>query len=227
VTVTNTGKVAEEYFIDGRLDQATRYGLTARSSAKVTVPIPGTTVPPEYFVPAHTTSITAAATAPAPIYFDYWWYFGDPDLISTSPPLARDPTGTFSSAPVVPGQWFITPYQNGPDGGTALPPVTAHTTMTATTMRFDPALSSPTGDLWRQSIDPSAAFAPRILRPGQTASIPVTIDPTGAPGTTVTGTLFLDDTTLAAGDTDWLAEGYPPLPTATDVAAFPYRYTIK
>jgi subtilisin family serine protease len=224
VRVRNTGNTPEAYFVDARLNSTTTLNLAPLTTATTPVPITGT--PPVYLVPTHTTSVTAAATAPAPIYFDFWWAFGDPDLISSGPP-SNSVSGTFSASPVVAGQWGITPFQQGPDGANGVPVVTAATTMTATTAAFDPSVTSTTGDLWLQSANPAAALAPVIVGPGQSAVIPVVITPSGTPGTTVTGTLYVDDvsaTTSLATDNETAFTQL--INQASDVVAIPYSYTI-
>jgi subtilisin family serine protease len=224
VRVTNTGNTPEAYFVDARLNSATTLNLAPVTTATTSVPISGT--PAVYLVPTHTTSVTATATAPAPVYFDFWWAFGDPDLISSGPP-STSAIGTFSSSPVVAGQWGITPFQKGPDGPHGVPVVTATTAMTATTAAFDPGVTSSTGDLWLQSTDPTAAFTPVIVAPGQSAVIPVVITPSGTPGTTVTGTLYVDDasaTTSLATDNETAFTQL--INQAGDVVAIPYSYTI-
>jgi Peptidase inhibitor I9 len=223
IHVTNTGKVPEEYFVDGRLNQSTTYNLPSQTSSTVEVPITGT--PPEYFVPSHTTSVTATASASKPIYFDYWAYFGDPDLFSSV--TGDNASGTLNSRSVTNGLWIVSPFQQGPDGKKALPPVETATSMTATTQAFDPGVSSPTGDLWEQSLNPATVINPYVVDPGQTVSIPVTITPNGSAGSTVSGKIFLDDVSLAAGDVTWALESLAPAPEASDVAAFSYKYTIK
>jgi Peptidase inhibitor I9 len=223
VRVKNNGNVPEEYFVDGRLNQSATYNLAPLTSSTVEVPITGT--PPEYFVPSHTTSVTATASTTKPIYFDYWSYFGDPDLFSSV--TGDNASGTFSSPSVTNGMWIVSPFQEGPDGTKALPPVETTTSLSATTQAFDPAITSPTGDLWEQSLNPAAVINPYVVDPGQTVSIPVTITPSGSAGSTVTGTLFLDDVSLAAGDVTWALESLNPAPSASDVAAFSYKYTIK
>ena len=98
---------------------------------------------PLYLVPTHTTSVTASATASAPIYFDYWWAFGDPDLISSSAaltpagPSARTRCVGFLGDHAVPG---------GPDGSRTASRRSTQTALSATTEAFDPAVTSPTGD---------------------------------------------------------------------------------
>lgn len=140
VRLRNTGNTPEAYFVDARLNSTTALSLAAMTTSQTSVPISGT--PPIYLVPTHTTSITATATAPAPIYFDFWWAFGDPDVISSGAP-STSASGTFSSSGLEAGQWGITPFQKGPDGATGLPPVTAQTAMTATTEAFDSSVTSP------------------------------------------------------------------------------------
>jgi hypothetical protein len=125
------------------------------------------------------------------------------------------------------GLWIVSPFQQGPDGKKALPPVETTTSLSATTQAFDPAVTSPTGDLWEQSLNPATVINPYVVNPGQTVSIPVTITPNGSVGSTVSGTIFLDDVSLAAGDVTWELESLAPAPEASDVAAFSYKYTIK
>jgi hypothetical protein len=223
VTVTNTGNDPESYFVDGRLDQQTTVSLAGATPSTVNVPITGT--PPEFVVPSHTTSITASASASVGIFFDYEWSFGDPDLLSNSAPYGTNPSGTFSSSAVADGTWTITPFQDGPDGAHGVAPAVTQTAMTATTAAFDPAVTAPTGDLWLESVDANATVHPVIVDPGQTVTIPVTITPGAAAGTTVSGTLYLDDASLVDGAvTENALTGV--FPQASDVAAFNYEYTV-
>ncbi|MGH9016376.1 MAG: protease inhibitor I9 family protein [Acidimicrobiales bacterium] len=223
VSVTNTGTTPESYFVDGRLDQTTTLNLAGVTPSTVAVPITG--APPEFIVPSHTTSITASATAPTGIFFDYSWGFGDPDLLADSAPFSGNPSGTLTANDVADGVWTITPFQDGPDGAHGVPPVQTVTSMTATTEAFDPAVTAGTGDIWLESTNPAATVHPVVVEPGQTVVIPVTITPTGTAGTTVSGTLYLADASLVDGAvTDNALTG--AFPQGSDVAAFPYQYTI-
>jgi Peptidase inhibitor I9 len=224
VTVTNNGNSPEAYFVDARLDQTEQLTLAPLTTSQVTVPITSTNLP-MYLVPTHTTSITASASSTAPIFFDYWWAYGDPDLISSSAPDSDQASGTFNSNPVVAGEWGITPFQVGPDGAHGVTRVTATTAFTATTAAFDTTVTSPTGDFWAESLNPSATFDPYVVEPGQTITIPVTITPLDGIGTTVTGTLFVDDITSVNGAATW-NELTPNVNQASDLAAIPYEYTI-
>jgi hypothetical protein len=91
--------------------------------------------------------------------------------------------------------------------------------MTVETKEFDSAVTSPTGDVWLVSINPAAAFSPVVVNPGETVTVDVTITPSGASGTVVSGTLYVDNFT---GDV-------PPYgqQTGNELAAIPYTYTIK
>ncbi len=92
--------------------------------------------------------------------------------------------------------------------------------MTTTSNAFDQTIKAPTGDLWLTSTHPKARFAPTVINPGQTATIPVTITPKGTPGTHVSGTLYVDDSNNILFQ-NFLA------PNGDDVVALPYAYTIK
>ncbi len=198
--------------------------LRSQTGANVVAPVTSSTVP-TYLVPSHTTSITASASASAPIYFDYTWFMGDPDLISSSTPDSDDASGTITSASVAPGDWFITPSQHGPGGAYAVKPVTAHTSIVATTDEFDPAVTSTTGDLWLTSTDLSSALNAVVVDPGESATIPVTITPSAKVGSTVTGTLYVDD--LSPVDAALTDNPDPAIsPTDSDVAAFNCAYTV-
>ena len=91
--------------------------------------------------------------------------------------------------------------------------------MTATTQGFDPTVTSTTHDLWESAIRAKAAeVKPVVVQPGKTGLITVHITPTGAAGSTVTGTLYVDS--LASFTVFGIS------PNANDVAALPYTYKI-
>jgi hypothetical protein len=58
-----------------------------------------------------------------------------------------------------------------------------------------------------------------VVQPGKSATIVVTIAPSGAAGSTVSGNLYLDDDSL------FLFGGLAP--NANTVAAIPYSYRIR
>ena len=216
VTVTNTGSSPEAYFIDGRLSSSAVYDLAPQTGADSTLPLGGDANVPEYLVPTETSTIAAAATtASTPIALDFGWSLGDPDIGSTVDGVTT--TGQYSATPVPQGTWEVTPDLIGPF--TKRPKTVAvATSLTARTAAFDGAVSAGTGDLWFESLDPSALVNPVVVPAGQSATIPVTITPSGKKGTTVSGTLYVDDTSLIT---------YGALePTGAAVAALPYQYTV-
>jgi hypothetical protein len=221
VQVTNAGTAPEAYFADARLDTLVTEKLAAQTSSTLPLPDLAGKVP-TYLVPSHTTSLTAAAASPAKLFFDFTSAFGDPDLISS---VGKKATGTYSAPSITPGIWTITPFLVGPTGPKAYKSVHTTTSMTATTAAFDPAVSSPTGDLWRSSINAHATFTPYVVQPGQTVTIPVTITPEGTPGTTVSGTVYIDDSSSVPGAVTF-NELTGPVAEGSDVASFPYSYTI-
>jgi subtilisin family serine protease len=225
VRVTNSTGSPEAYFVDPRLDQSAAVPLASVTSASVGVPLAAPfNSYPLFVVPTHTTSLTASASAPSPIYFEFGPAFGDPAVISSGAP-SDSPTGTFAANPLASGEWDLVPFPQGPDGVTGVAPFTAQTGMVATTAAFDPTVSTPTGDLWAESTAPTALVDPVVVAPGQSTIIPVTITPTGSVGSTVTGALYLDDITAVSGQAT-INVPVGNITTASDVAEIPYEYTI-
>ncbi|HEX4011266.1 MAG TPA: S8 family serine peptidase [Solirubrobacteraceae bacterium] len=221
VRITNNGPAPEEYFIDARQSGSAQLSLTSVSTPDTTVPLTDASNFPVYLLPTDSTAFTATAstTGSTPIEFDSEGPSGDPDIGST---VGSSVVGDISAPELSPGEWDVAPDVVGAFGSMGAPQEPVDTTMTATTAPFDPAVSSQTGDLWLASTDPStlAGFSPITVGPGQSATIPVTITPTGPSGTTDSGTLYIDDTDL------FLFQNILE-PTGDQVAALPYSYTVK
>ena len=220
VTVTNTGTAPEEYFIDGRLNALTQYDLPSATASSTTVPLNYLQNVPLYWVPSQTTSLQATATTTGtdPIQFDLGAPTGDPDVASG---VGLNVAASVSGSPLSAGFWDVAPTVVGPFGATgvaASEPV--DTSLVATTQAFDFGVTSPTtGDLWQGAIGAPPVISPVYVLPGQSITIPVDITASGSPGQTVSGTLYLDDSSL------WSV--YQNLyPNANTVAAIPYSYTI-
>ncbi|MGH3394750.1 MAG: hypothetical protein ACRDPO_08685, partial [Streptosporangiaceae bacterium] len=222
VKITNHGPSPEAYFIDARLPNQVTENLAPQTVSSLTLPNV-TGVVPEYLVPSQTTQVSARVTAPAAQFFDLSYPFGDPDLISS---FGKTSSVGFTSPNVPDGNWYVTPFLVGPTGATEAKNVTANVSVSATTAAFDPAVSSPTGDMWLSSLNASAGFTPYVVNPGQSVTIPVTITPSGAAGSTVSGTLYLDDSSVPPGGVTY-NEIPGQWPDGSEVAAFPYSYTIK
>ena len=225
VTVKNTGTAPETFFGDARLPGSTSFALGAVTGATDNLPVNDNI--PVYLVPTNSTQFSAQATTTGatPLLFESQFVGGDPDLAST---VGNPASLTFSDNPLATGEWDVLPIEAGTFGTTGPPSETATTSASVVTSPFDSTVSSPTGDLESDSANPAtslASFAPITVGPGQTATIPVTITPSGASGTKVSGTLYLDDT--AYFEFGSIQDAVVNYPQADQVAALPYQYTIK
>jgi len=223
VTVTNNGAAPAAFFIDARLNSTTKISLLnidpSTSSAGYALPLTGGG--PEWIVPTQTSKVKADASASLPIMFDFGANQGDPDIFGQPGPN-NTATGSYkpSGGVVQNGVWFGEPSEIGPYSGPAAAGL-VNMTLTATTKAFDPAVTTAGGDFWTSAFDASIfqTFAPVIINPGESAVIQVTITPSGASGTVVSGTLYVDD----------ILNDVPPYgETAGDeLAALSYTYTIQ
>jgi hypothetical protein len=227
VSITNNGAAPEDFFVDPRLDTSAAVTLAIQtefgSSGTVPLPMLATTVPPVWLVPTETSSVAVAQTSSLPAMFDTSPADGDPDLASASsgpgPLCSTTESASYSPAGnlVTAGLWEAAPTECGPYS-TPAPAGTATDSMTAQTKEFDPSVTSPTGDLWSFSTNPSASFSPVVINPGQTVTVNVTITPSAAAGTVVSGNLYIDDYTSNVP--------YLNNPGGDELAAIPYEYTV-
>jgi Subtilase family/Peptidase inhibitor I9 len=222
VRITNTGVAPEDFFVDPRLDATESLTLTPISPATVALPL--VVAPPQWLVPTETSAARVAQTSSLPAMFDTEPGPGDPDLASASSgagPLCGTDASVFYDPPggtVTAGVWYAEPAECGPFAGPA-PAGTATDAMAVQTNGFDPTVTSTTGDVWLLAVNPDAPEAPVTINPGRTAEVNVTFTPTGAPGSVVHGTLYVDGVTDAV----------PPYAqfSASELAAIPYEYTIQ
>jgi hypothetical protein len=221
ITITNKSSVPQAYFLDARLDKAVTDSLTPLTPATdISLPLGTSAAIPQWLVPTDTTSVTATASATAPVTFDMSPYLGnfegelngDPQVGATS--SADTATSTISADVLTPGDWDIDPALTGTFKSKPAPGATVNLAMTATTLAFDPALQTTYGDLWSGS----NTVTPVVVSPGQTITLYATIAPT-ATGT-VNGTLFIDTAT----DISPFGQA---IPVGDQIAAIPYRYTAK
>jgi hypothetical protein len=223
VTITNNGAAPGKFFIDPRLDTSATVTLAPQIGRSDTQPLPIHSYP-LWLVPTETSGISVTQTSSVPAMFDTGSNVGDPDLGSSGPgsgPLCGDSSSVTYNPPggeVTTGFWFALPAECGPYPAGGAPAGTATTTATVTTKAFDPAVTSSTGDMWHVVTNPAATFTPITIAPGQSATVNVTITPSGAPGTQVSGGLYIDD----------FMSNVPPYHqlTADELAVLPYEYTI-
>jgi hypothetical protein len=223
IAVHNTGAAPEDIFLDPRLTSTATYGLQPQNTvANVKLPLPAKTDPPEWIVPTmtHSVSVTAkSASAQTPVAFDFGPFPGDPDEQSTAGATA---TATFPVAkaltPVTQGLWFASPAQTGPFGGSGAGGGSVSMTARAVTQAFDTRAASTTGDFWRFAVAPlagSAHYSLLTVKPGQTKTVTLTIQPSGPAGTVVQGMLYIDD---FADSLQFLS--------GSQLVALPYQYKI-
>jgi hypothetical protein len=211
ITVTNSGNTDMHVFMDARRSQRMLYSLVGiTKTTGLSLPLPGDAAPPEWVVPTQTDLLLAGALGSAPITFD--WGFGDPDLEARS--VGDTAAGAIAARELTPGVWFMAPALLGPFDGPATG--TVDTGLVARARVFDAAVTSPSGDPQLQDIDPNAsAGAPIVVRPGHTATIPVTFSGAGARrGQLVRGDVFVDDNQAALG-------------AVNEITAIPYAYRVR
>jgi len=232
VTITNDGASPQELFLDPRLDTNVVMTLPTIPPSTSTATLPNLGEFPEWFVPNETSSLTVSQTSTVPAMFDIGAGAGDPDLASSAPgsgPLCASTAAVTYAPPgaaVTPGQWVAGPAGCGPYTGPGAAG-TATDDMSIVAKAFDPAVTAPLGDYNLTAIDPNATPAMRVLQPGQSIVVPVTITPSGTAGSVVSGTLYVDALVgglLPVGG----ASGVLPAGqiSGVEMAALPYEYTI-
>jgi hypothetical protein len=241
VTIKNTGTQPLTYFADGRLSTVGTIPL-AELSGNATTPLPVPAgITPFWLVPTETQQLTLSAVADQPVNADFFYLSGEPDQYSAA--VGNGATVVVNAAQVSPGIWETDIGQTGPFSGPA-PAGTVTVSASAQGNLFDPAISSTTGDIWQEGVDPSAdpqmtaqivagqrnlnavrngagpsdtpppATGPVLLAPGQSTTITVTITPSAPSGSVVSGTLYIDDFNSFTDGGD-------------ELAAFPYTYTVQ
>lgn len=217
VSIKNNGLQAEDVFVDPRLNQRTTVTLAPFTQA-TGLALPLVVGSPQWFVPTETANISVAATASLPVMFDFGLNTGDPDVATSGCSTSNSAMYASTGGTVAPGFWFATPSECGPYPSVA-PAGVVSMAMSATIKSFDPAITSSTGDLMQASLNPATTFSPVVINPGQTATVNVTITPSGASGTQVNGTLYVDD----------FLTNIPPYGqrAGDEIVGLPYAYVIK
>jgi hypothetical protein len=228
ITVHNTSPSPQDYFVDPRLSTQSPVWLAAQSAAAITLPMASTQTSPSWLVPANTSAILMYGISPKPLTFDWGPGIGDPDLGATS--AGQTATGVWAAAPITSGLWFADPSELGPYGANPPPSEPVALYALARTQTFDKSVTSSTGDLWLQAVTPASPVTILTVPAGATATIPVTIAPTAASGTVVSGTLYVDELSEIPASTANALNFAPAqswFPQGTPVAALPYTYRVS
>ena len=218
---------------DARLPTSAVFPLSDIFGAPATQALPGGN--DTYFVPTHSSKLSVAVAGTVPVTFDVSTYPGDPDIspqtggVDVAKTLSGDNASIVytPATEVSPGLWYNADSEIGPYGTGAAPAASETTTASVTALAFDTAVSSPTGDaVQAYTTGGGGALNPLVVAPGTSAVIPITITPTASVGSTVSGTLFVNDfaegSYFTSGGTLIFATFF-----TSDIAAIPYKYTVS
>ncbi len=222
VSFTNNGVADGGYFVDARGLTRTDLSLVVQNNPYV---FNNDILPPfaAVGVPTQTDSLTVSSTSSIPTLFEIspfpadhvtdLSFEGDPDV--EAGPASTTPSVTLTDPVIAPETWLALPASIGPFGDAGSPTVTNTFTATAHTVPFDRAVKASSGDPLLADVDALApAATPVSVGVGAHGSITLTFKPVGAPGTTVSGVLYLDTWDAVTG-------------CPNEVAAIPYSYTIS
>jgi subtilisin family serine protease len=199
IRVRNTGSINKGFFADARLNGRISQVLLGSDTNGVGLPL---SAQPNWFVPTHTNSVTVFAAGNIPITLETSYFSGDPDVGGVS--FGNNAVSTVTAPELAPSFYFGLPEPTGPFGATGVPSGSnVNLAAVANTNRFDSAVSADTGDLWAQSVDPTATYSPLTLASGGTGTITLTITPNAPKGTVVRGFIDVDTFNLVSfgGDT--------------------------
>lgn len=163
-------------------------------------------------MPTQSSAYALQGSATQPAFFDTFPALTNaPDVEST---FGTSPKAAITATELSPGLWTASAGPIGPFGADPAPDGTISLTASVSTLAFDTTITTPTGDYWRQSIDPHATVQPVVLPPGASTTLQITLTPTAAAGTAVTGRVYVDTEN-------------PITASGSELAALPYRYTVN
>lgn len=231
LAVTNPGVQPILVGADPRLDrQVTLQPLAIQGSTTIALP-PNPAQEPAYKVPPDTSSFTVAAMSTTPAQLELQNGAAGIDVLGD---LAAAQNGDLVSVASVSesggrstvgkGIWFTAMQQIGPFTDDGAPAGSTTFTASMRTQAFDTSIKSSTGDPYGNVIDPNnnGFGKPVRILPGQTKHINVSITPTAAPGTDVTGVLNL----VTVPDLSSGTNSLPNLTTGEVIATVPYAYQV-
>jgi hypothetical protein len=228
VKVTNTGVEPIAVGVDARTSaNQTLQPVPLQGQSTVALPEQGS-LAPVYLIPPDTSKFSIATSSSVPAQAELQ---GSAAGIETFGDLKAAQDGSTVSVATIgekkgyvsKGIWFAAVQEIGPFGPAGAPAGTASYTSSMTTAGFDHAVTSSTGDPYDAAVDPSGTGGtPTVIQPGQTATILVTITPSGAKGSVANGHLNL----VTIPNLPTGATGLPTLGTGAVIAQLPYSYKI-
>jgi hypothetical protein len=234
VTVKNTAATPEAFFLDPRAPGTATVALVQennrlKSDQNMKLPLGSGISYPFYLVPPETSAVQTSITGSAPVTYDIDPLAGDPDVSPalSAPGVTASQSGNTASLSLsaanelAPGLWGLFPSEVGPYSASGAAAVTASASFSAVTQSFDSTVGSKTGDMWSLfNKVGSGNFSPAYLKPGKSATISLTITPTAAPGTQVSGSINLDDAFQVNAVTGYEFGG------GDELASLPFSYTV-
>ncbi|HEV7651695.1 MAG TPA: S8 family serine peptidase [Actinophytocola sp.] len=229
VTVRNTGVEPIAVGVNARTNKVeTLTPVVIQGNSEVDLPENGADAP-VYLAPPDTSRLTVSTTSTVPAQVELQGSAAGFDLFGDLTAAQNGDTTSVATVGerkgyVSKGIWFGALQEIGPFGAEGAPP--GHGTYTASfqTTGFDGAVTSSTGDPFDFSVDPNGTGGtPSIIQPGQTATVQVTITPSGHSGDKVEGHLNLVTVPV-------LPTGATALPfngTGEVLQVLPYSYRIR
>ncbi len=196
IKITNTGSVRKDFFADARLNGKTQQILLGSGANDVGLPL-SLNAQPNWLVPTNTDAFAVLAKGTIPITTEISYFSGDPDVLGGS--IGNASAARVTAPELAPGFYFDLPEPTGPFGPTGVPAgSSADLVGIADSNPFDTNVTASSGDVWRQSVDPNAPYAPLSLAPGQTGTITLTFNWTGHKGKVQRGFIDVDTFNLAS-----------------------------
>jgi subtilisin family serine protease len=211
IKVKNTGNIRKDFLADARLNRTVPQALLGANVNGQALPL-SLAAQPNWLVPTHTDALTVLAQATVPITMETSFFSGDPDVGGVS--FGNAAVSRLTAPEVAPGFFFGLPEPTGPfpPGGVGSG-ASVDLAAIADSNLFDPQVSASTGDVWAQSVNPSASYTPLSIGPGGSGTITLTITPSGRKGRVVRGFIAIDTFSLATDSGD-------------EVTEIPYAYRI-
>lgn len=216
VSVTNTSGLVQQYFADARLQAPVTQSLPVYQCGRMPA-LPGACG--YTLLPTQVTRADFTSQSTVPITMDASnsqgtnvGGTGSPDIFASSG-SSGIADASLTAAEVPNGFWYLIPSAVGPYPSTGVVPVGVNFGATVRMLPFDAATAANSGDIWADLVLGTNTFNPLVLQPGQSGTIKLTITPSGTPGTTVNGYLFVDtyNGVVSTGD---------------ELVRQPYSYTI-
>jgi hypothetical protein len=222
VKIQNTSAVPLAASVDPRLNSIGSVPLTVTYPSGSSMQLPSLFGNSTVIVPPDTAQLnsTMQTTVGAGADFSLGWEGCCAEQASGASSASGAASLSIGSVPasitISPGPWYVTPNLLGPFASPTAISGTATFTVAAETLRFDPNVTSSTGDPWLSANSASAPnYSPLAISPGSSGTIDLTFSPPASTpaGTVVSGVLNVEtfDSSLDQG---------------TTFAQVPYEYTV-